>query len=118
MRWIFYWWRIVGESEELVKHCLPTIGHVADVEVLLGTCMLAVAQASGVVHQLGGEAAVGKAGSDAACCIVAAGCREQQGCGGVGQQRAAAGVTGEEVVAQFRQLIDDVVGAVVDSLCR
>ena len=50
--------------------------------------------------------------------MVAAGCNEQQGCGGVGQQRAAAGVDGEELVAQFRRLIDDVVGAVVDSLCR
>ena len=86
-------------SEELVKHCLPTIGHVADVEVLLGTCMLVIAQASGVVHQLGGEAAVGKAGGDAACCMVAAGCSGQQGCDGVGQQQAAAGVAGEELVA-------------------
>ena len=70
-------------SEELVKHCLPTIGRVADVKVLFRTCMLAVAQASIVVHQLGGEDAIGKSSGDAACCMIAAGCSEQQGYGGV-----------------------------------
>jgi len=114
LRWICYWWRIVRASEELVKHRLPTIGHVTDVEVLLGTCMLTVAQASVVVHQLGGEATAGKAGGDAACCMVAAGCSEQQGCSGVGHQWIVVGVDVEELVAQFRQLIDDVVGGAVD----
>lgn len=54
LRWIYYWWRIFVTSEELVKLLRPIVGLVVDVKVLHGVCMLAVAQASAIVHQLDG----------------------------------------------------------------